>query len=489
MTALEETNHGINLKKMCSVRLKGLSSDWFPVNVGLKQGCLISPSLFNLYINDLACKIKESGLGVSVHNEVVSLLMYADDLVLVSENEKDLQSMLNILDDWCSEWNVMINEQKSKVMHFRNKSVSLTASNFTCGTKNIEKCTHYKYLGLMLNEFYDYEQIAKHVAQSAHRALCLLIAKDKAHGGFDFEVFTKLYDSLVSSIIEYGAAVWGHKSYSCIEAVQHRACRYYLGLGKKAPNRAVEGDMGWHLPEQRQWLCILRHWFRLCNMNVNTLCSKIFRWSIMKASLNIKNWSYRVQDFLRKNKLENCKIDSGIVFNNVKPHLMAILRDISEDKWLKDVNRPLAKTGIGGNKLRNYKLFKSKLEAESYVSAPIKKTHRRALAQFRSGTAPINVELMRYGPNATCLADRKCISCDEVEDEIHVLFQCPLYTDIREYFNDHIQECVNEVDFSYYVSCNDTEKMNFILTCQECIKLVSRTCYEILERRRVLTYV
>ena len=151
--------------------------------------------------------------------------------------------------------------------------------------------TIYKYLGLMLNEYLDYDYTAKHVAQAAHRALGLVIAKDKVHGGFGYDIFTKLYDSLVSSIIEYGAAIWGHKSYSCIEAVQRRACRYYLGLGKKAPNRAVEGDMGWRLAEERQWLCILRHWFRLCNMNVNALCSKIFRCSIMKASLNINNWS------------------------------------------------------------------------------------------------------------------------------------------------------------------------------------------------------
>ncbi len=66
----------------------------------------------------------------------------------------------------------------------------------------------------MLNEYLDYDKIASHVAQAAHRALGLLIAKDRTQGGFTYDVFTKLYDSLVSSIIEYGAAVWGHRAYS-----------------------------------------------------------------------------------------------------------------------------------------------------------------------------------------------------------------------------------------------------------------------------------
>ncbi len=198
---------------MCSVRLKGFLSEWFDVNVGLKQGCLISPGLFNLYINDLAFKIKELNKGITLNNENVSLLMYADDIVLISENERDLQLMLDTLEEWCQTWDVVINEQKSKIMHFRNKCTPVTKVKFTCGDKQIDKCAQYKYLGLMLNEYLDYNKIADYVAQSAHRALGLLIAKDSSQGGFSYDVFTKLYDSLVSSIIENGTAVWGHRSY------------------------------------------------------------------------------------------------------------------------------------------------------------------------------------------------------------------------------------------------------------------------------------
>ena len=59
-----------------------------------------------------------------------------------------------------------------------------------------------------------------------------------------FKCFTKLYESMVIPIIRYEAAIWGHKEFSCINAVHNRMCRYFLGVKKFTPNAAVQGDMG-----------------------------------------------------------------------------------------------------------------------------------------------------------------------------------------------------------------------------------------------------
>ena len=64
------------------------------------------------------------------------------------------------------------------------------------------------------------------VADAAHRALGLLISKDKTQGGMPYKVFTKLYNALVQSISDYGVAIWGYKEFSSINAFQNRACRY-----------------------------------------------------------------------------------------------------------------------------------------------------------------------------------------------------------------------------------------------------------------------
>ena len=58
----------------------------------------LSPTLFAFDINDLATKIKNSNVGVNIHEDVVlSVLFYADDIVLLAENEEDLQHLLYIV--------------------------------------------------------------------------------------------------------------------------------------------------------------------------------------------------------------------------------------------------------------------------------------------------------------------------------------------------------------------------------------------------------
>ena len=65
---------------MSSVKLNGFTTDWFSVHCGLKQGCSLSPLLFNVYINDLALKIDALGKGIKIDEETVSILLYADDV-------------------------------------------------------------------------------------------------------------------------------------------------------------------------------------------------------------------------------------------------------------------------------------------------------------------------------------------------------------------------------------------------------------------------
>ena len=98
-----------------SVRLNGFMTDWFRSNAGVRQGDSLSPTLFSIYINDLATEIKASNLGVSVADEIISILLYADDMVLMASNESDLQAMLNILENWCSKWRVKISKAKTNV--------------------------------------------------------------------------------------------------------------------------------------------------------------------------------------------------------------------------------------------------------------------------------------------------------------------------------------------------------------------------------------
>ena len=87
-----------------------------------------------------------------------------------------------------------------------------------------------------------------------------------------------------------------YKEYSCINAIQNRASRFFLGLGRYAPNIAVQGEMGWTLPGHDQWIAATRQWCRLVNMDNNRICKKVFSYCISKGQ-NCKNWSFMVKRY------------------------------------------------------------------------------------------------------------------------------------------------------------------------------------------------
>ena len=85
--------------KSC-VRINGISMDFFDVKCGLKQGCLLSPYLFNLYINDLVHVMKQLNVGVEIDDEKICVSLYADDVIMFANNEEELLLLLNCLALW-----------------------------------------------------------------------------------------------------------------------------------------------------------------------------------------------------------------------------------------------------------------------------------------------------------------------------------------------------------------------------------------------------
>ncbi len=87
----------IYYESTCAVRVNDCMTDWFKAEQGVKQGDNLSPLLFSVYVNSLIGDLKSAEVGVSVGTDVVSVLAYADDLVLLAENELDLQKLLDVL--------------------------------------------------------------------------------------------------------------------------------------------------------------------------------------------------------------------------------------------------------------------------------------------------------------------------------------------------------------------------------------------------------
>jgi hypothetical protein len=84
---------------MSCVRVNSFKTEWFDVKCGLRQGCILSPLLFNLFINDLTLFIKSFDLGINIGNEKLCFMLYADDIVILADNAQNLQILLNALND------------------------------------------------------------------------------------------------------------------------------------------------------------------------------------------------------------------------------------------------------------------------------------------------------------------------------------------------------------------------------------------------------
>ena len=108
------------------VILNDYETEYFDCPIGVKQGDNLSPTLFAIFINDLASEIKESNIGIDLNVEggphidyVLSILLYADDIVCLAENEDDLQSILFIIENWCKKWRLEVNLTKTNIVHVR----------------------------------------------------------------------------------------------------------------------------------------------------------------------------------------------------------------------------------------------------------------------------------------------------------------------------------------------------------------------------------
>ena len=116
----------------------------------------------------------------------IGILAYADDVVLLSENDNELQQLMNELNFWCEHNKLEVNVGKSKVIHFRTQSKPRIIEEFRCAQNTLETVNQYVYLGLLLTEHLDYLKMSKHITNSASRTLGLLIqvTRFNVQGGY-----------------------------------------------------------------------------------------------------------------------------------------------------------------------------------------------------------------------------------------------------------------------------------------------------------------
>jgi hypothetical protein len=148
------------------------ATDEFDIKVGVKQGCVLSPLLYSIFIMGLVNEIKKLNIGIEVRNRMISLLLFADDIVMMAEDKDDLQKLVECLDKYSEKWRFEVNAKKSAIMVVGRKE----EPRLEIGGNAIPVVDQYKYLGVVMNKNWNWKQHIQQLRQTAvERAGCYLV--------------------------------------------------------------------------------------------------------------------------------------------------------------------------------------------------------------------------------------------------------------------------------------------------------------------------
>ena len=455
-------------------------TDYFPCTVGTRQGCMISPLLFALYINELVVKcqnIQCPGIQIDENYSNIHMLLYADDICLFNDTVGRVQTQLDILDIYCSEYGLSVNLCKTKVIVFRNGGHLRKNEKFYLAGKRIESVSYYKYLGVIFSSRLVWTTAVSTLSSQAEKAIFMLKRFIKFHGAITTKLAIDLFDKIVVPILLYGSEIWGTKTYNAVEVVHRKYLKYLLSLSYSTSNAAVMGELGrTPLSVLYKFRCI-KYWVNIVQSENVSLRRSLYEVLKRYDDLGGKNWVTDVRTMLNMYGFGDVWLQQGV--GNVDLFLFNFkqrLVDTANQEWFSDLSE--------NSKLQLYSKFKKNLDYEFYLSANICWKYKVALARFRCVNHTLAVEKQRH---IRCEKDQRlCIFCGKldvpkhvIEDEIHFILVCPLYQKLREnYISKYVSNFKSlEDNFVQLFSTNRPECVIDLATfLYKAMEIHSKTC-------------
>lgn len=212
------------------VRINGAYSDWFAIGKGVRQGCVASPWLFNLFMDSCLDDLKDCGWGLRLGELLVKCLLYADDQVLLAESAEEMQKMVTLVNESFSKRGMKINVSKTKVMVLE-RDEKVTECRIMIGDEKVEQVNEFVYLGCVFTRDGKYEEdierrvkLGNQVNGALHSLMHNRNLSNKAR--------LAIHEGVLIPTLTYGSEcwVWQKKNESRLNAVEMRSLRNMCGL-------------------------------------------------------------------------------------------------------------------------------------------------------------------------------------------------------------------------------------------------------------------
>ena len=189
-------------EQIASVRTECGESAEFPIKKGVRQGCVISPILYNIYAEMIIRNVLETWSGgVRIGGRMVSNLRYADDTTILASSKEELRIGLIKLKTESEKAGLFLNLNKTKVMTTAN------LDSFVVDGEPVEVVHDYVFLGAKIaDDARDNQEVLRRIAMGKKAIMSL--AKIWRDRGISLATKVKLVETLVFPITLYGAESW-----------------------------------------------------------------------------------------------------------------------------------------------------------------------------------------------------------------------------------------------------------------------------------------
>ena len=404
-----------------SVKFQCQFSQFFDCNVGLMQGEAMSPFLFSMYINDFENElIKDVCEPIYLHDISVFLLMYADDTVLLSETAGGLQKMIDTLHTYSTKWNLCVNTEKTKIVVFRNSAKLSTKEKWVYNNESIEVVDCFNYLGLTLNFNGKFTKTLKIIASQGEKCMWHILSICNRLS-LNMETKLHVFDTYVSSVLNYGCEVWGFHPAHDIEKVHMNFCKRILNVKRSATNVVILSELG------RTPLCIdrkiriLKYWLKLLKTK-NCILKSLYE--DMLQCQNCCNWLCQVKSILLSLGFGDVWYSQHV--NHIEWFLKCVKMRLT-DNFIQERDTILDNS----SKCNIYKHLIDRFCLQYYLKISMPDCYTILITRFRVSAHTLLIEKGRY--HNIERDKRLCQMCDmnDVEDEYHFILKCPFYTHLR----------------------------------------------------------